>query len=201
MKLHEQTELQAEEITAAYDRTLEGWARALELREKETGGHSRRVTDLTVRLAREFCFSEAEIVHIRRGVLLHDIGKMGVPDEILLKPGPLDDKEWEVMRTHPLKAREMLKDIPYLQPALPIPHSHHERWNGSGYPLGLSGTQIPLAARLFAVVDVFDALSYDRPYRKAWPREDVLCYLQEQSGKQFDPQVVEAFLRLQTVVL
>ncbi|MEW6718352.1 MAG: HD-GYP domain-containing protein, partial [Chloroflexota bacterium] len=134
-------------------------------------------------------------VHVRRGALLHDMGKLGIPDTILLKPGPLTEKEWEIMHQHPVYAYELLAPIPYLRPALDIPYCHHENWDGSGYPRKLKGEQIPLVARIFAVVDVWDALRSDRPYRKAWPEEKALAYIQEQAGKHFDPQVVEAFLR------
>jgi PAS domain S-box-containing protein len=184
------------ELTHAYDTTLEGWARALELRDKETEGHSQRVTELTVRLARRMGLGEAQLAHIRRGALLHDIGKMGIPDSILLKPGPLTDEEWEVMRRHPRYAYDMLAPVAYLGPALDIPYAHHERWDGSGYPRGLKGEQIPLAARIFAVVDVWDALRFDRPYRAAWPAEQVRARIRELSGIHFDPQVVEAFLSM-----
>ena len=186
----------ANELRAAYEATIEGWARALELRDKETEGHAQRVATLTVTLARRLGVPEERLPHIRRGALLHDIGKMGVPDHILHKPGPLDDEEWEIMRRHPLWAYEMLKEIPYLQPALAIPLFHHERWDGSGYPAGLAGEAIPLAARIFAVVDVYDALTSDRPYRPAWSKDKALAYLEEQKGKLFDPQVVEAFLEI-----
>jgi HD-GYP domain-containing protein (c-di-GMP phosphodiesterase class II) len=141
--------------------------------------------------------SDAEIVHIRRGALLHDIGKMGIPDAILLKPGPLDDEEWQIMRQHPVYAYELLSPIPFLKPSLEIPYCHHEKWDGSGYPRGLRGEQIPLAARIFAVVDVWDALSSNRPYRSAQPQESVYLYLREQAGKHFDPRVVEAFMSIQ----
>jgi len=183
------------DLILAYETTLEGWARALELRDYETEGHSQRVTELTVRIARTMGLSEAELVHVRRGALLHDIGKMGVPDSILLKPGPLDDEEWEIMRQHPVHAFKLLSPIAYLRPALDIPYCHHEKWDGSGYPRGLKGEVIPLPARIFAVVDVWDALRSDRPYRKAWPEEKALEHIQEQAGKHFDPRVVEVFLR------
>jgi HD-GYP domain-containing protein (c-di-GMP phosphodiesterase class II) len=137
-----------------------------------------------------------EIVHIRRGALLHDMGKMGVPDAVRLKPGKLTDEEWAIMKKHPTYAYEMLSPIAYLQCALDIPHFHHEKWDGAGYPRGLEGEQIPLAARLFAVVDVWDALSSDRPYRAAWPKDKVLAHLKEGSGSHFDPRAVEAFLSL-----
>jgi putative nucleotidyltransferase with HDIG domain len=184
------------DLTLAYDATIEGWSRALDLRDKETEGHTQRVTQQTQRLARAIGLSEADLVHVRRGGLLHDIGKMGVPDGILLKPGPLTDEEWKVMRRHPQLAHDMLAPIAYLKPALDIPYCHHEKWDGTGYPRGLQGDQIPLAARLFAVVDVWDALRSDRPYRKGWPADDVKAYLGAQAGKHFDPQAVEAFLRL-----
>ncbi len=184
------------ELIMAYDSTIEGWARALEMRDMETKGHSQRVTEMTLRLARSMGVDEDDIVHFRRGALLHDIGKMGIPDSILHKPGPLDDSEWEVMRKHPEYAFNLLFPISYLRPALEIPHYHHEKWDGSGYPRGLSGEAIPLGARIFAIVDVWDALSSDRPYRKAWKPERVRKYLQEQAGTHFDPQVVEAFLKM-----
>jgi putative nucleotidyltransferase with HDIG domain len=184
------------ELTLAYDRTLEGWSRALELRDEETEGHTQRVTETTVRLARLIGIDEAELVHVRRGALLHDIGKMGVPDRILHKPGPLDEEEWEIMRRHPVYAFELLAPIPYLKQALDIPFSHHERWDGSGYPNRLKGDQIPLAARIFAVVDVWDALLSKRPYRGAWLEEEVIAYLRKEAGRLFDPQVVGTFLRL-----
>lgn len=168
----------------------------MDLRDKETKGHTRRITDLTLKLARLIDLNEAELIHIRRGALLHDIGKMGVPDKILHKPGELTEAEWEIMRQHPAFAYEMLLSIDYLKPALDIPYSHHEKWDGTGYPQGLSGEQIPLAARIFAVVDVWDALTSDRPYRPAWTKEQALGYIKEQSGKHFDPQVVRTFLTL-----
>jgi len=183
-----------DELARAYDVTLAGWAKALELRDKETEGHSQRVTEITVRLARKMGFSEAEIIHVRRGALLHDIGKMGIPDAILHKPGPLTDEEWEIMRMHPVYAYDLLKGIDFLSPALEIPYCHHEWWDGSGYPCGLQGEGIPLAARIFALVDVWDALLSDRPYRLAWPEDKVREYLQEQAGSHFDPEVVRIFM-------
>lgn len=194
MKLHEQTVRQADELAAAYDLTLEGWAKALELRDKETEGHSRRVTELTLQLAHRIGVPAAEMANIRRGVLLHDIGKMGVSDQVLKKTGLLDDHEWHEMRKHPQYAYELLYPITYLRPALDIPYCHHEKWDGQGYPRGLQGKQIPLAARIFAVVDVYDALSNDRPYRAAWPKRRVIEYLRNESGKHFDPEVVEVFI-------
>ena len=184
------------ELVTAYDATIAGWSHAMDLRDKETEGHTQRVTELTIQLAERMGLGAQQIVHIRRGALLHDIGKLGVPDPILLKPGKLTDEEWVIMRQHPTYAYEMLLPITYLHPALDIPHYHHEKWDGSGYPHGLAGEQIPLAARLFAVVDVWDALRSDRPYRKSWSADQTRAYLLEQSGKHFEPRVVDAFLRL-----
>ena len=184
------------ELGLAYDATIEGWSRAMDLRDRDTEGHTLRVTEITERLARAFGMSEAEIVNIRRGALLHDIGKMGVPDSILHKPGKLTDQEWEMMHKHPQYAYDMLWPITYLRPALDIPYCHHEKWDGTGYPRGLKGEEIPLAARVFAVVDVWDALISDRPYRSAWPVERVREYIRGETGKQFDPRVVETFFRL-----
>ena len=181
-------------LLMAYDATIEGWARALELRDMETEGHSRRTVTLTMDLASMLGIREDDMMHIRRGALLHDIGKMGVSDAILQKPGKLSDDEWHIMRQHPVYAYDWLSSIDYLRPALDIPFFHHEKWDGSGYPRGLKGEQIPLAARIFAIVDVWDALLSDRPYRKAWSRERTITYIQEQSGKHFDPLVVDAFL-------
>ena len=183
------------ELAQAYNETIVGWGRALELRDYETEGHSQRVTELSLRLARAMGITdESELIHIQRGALLHDIGKMGVPDNILLKSGPLTDAEWEIMRQHPVYAYDMLKPIAYLHPALDIPYCHHEKWDGSGYPRGLKGEEIPLAARIFSVVDVWDALRSDRPYRAAWSKETVLDYIHQRAGQQFDPQVVQVFL-------
>jgi len=187
------------QLSLAHDATIEGWSRALELRDRETQGHTQRVTDLTVRLARAAGMSEEELAHVRRGALLHDIGKMGIPDAILLKPDTLTEEEWVVMRQHPTQAYELLSPIAYLRPALAIPYCHHEKWDGSGYPRGLKGEEIPLAARLFAVVDVWDALRSDRPYRPAWPDDKALEYIRSQAGKHFDPQAVELFLRVLNV--
>ncbi|WPX10165.1 HD-GYP domain-containing protein [Caldicellulosiruptor danielii] len=184
------------ELLKAYDETIEALSYALDLKDKETEGHSQRVTDLTLRIAKEMGIPEEQLIHIKRGALLHDIGKMGIPDSILLKPGKLSDEEWAIMKMHPVYAYQMLSQIEYLRPALDIPYCHHEKWDGSGYPWGLKGKEIPLAARIFAIVDVFDALSNDRPYRKAWQIEKVLEYIREQSGKHFDPQIVEVFVRL-----
>lgn len=184
------------ELMQAYDSTLEGWAKALELRDHDTEGHSRRVTSLTLQLADELDVPESEFAHIRRGALLHDIGKMAIPDEILQKGGALNDEEWEIIKKHPQYAKEMLESIHFLKDALDIPLYHHERWDGKGYPEGLEGTQIPIAARIFAVVDVWDALTSSRPYRESWTRGKALTHIREQSGKHFDPEVVEAFLTL-----
>ncbi|HEX5273389.1 MAG TPA: HD domain-containing phosphohydrolase [Gemmataceae bacterium] len=194
-RLHAQMEQARGEVTLAYDATIEGWARALDLRDKETEGHTRRVTEMALHLARAMGVSEADLVHVRRGALLHDVGKLGIPDEVLLKPGPLTEAEWEVMRRHPTYAYSWLASIPYLQPALAIPYCHHERWDGTGYPRGLKGEQIPLAARIFAAVDIWDALRSDRPYRRALPREQVLEHVASLSGTHLDPEVVRVFLR------
>jgi len=183
-------------LRRAYDTTIEGWSRALDLRDKETEGHTLRVTEMTLRLATAMDVPSDELVHIRRGALLHDIGKMGVPDHILLKPGPLTDEEWLIMRQHPTYAYEMLAPIDFLKPALDIPYCHHEQWNGSGYPRGLHGEQIPLAARIFAVIDVWDALISDRPYRSGWPIERVMRHISNGAGSSFDTQVVTIFLHL-----
>lgn len=184
------------DLLQAYDKTLEGWARALELRDIETEGHSQRVAELAVRLARHVGMTGPELVHVRRGALLHDIGKMGIPDAILHKPGKLDEAEWEIMRKHPSYAYEMLYPIGYLRPCLDIPHCHHEKWDGSGYPRALKGEEIPLSARVFAVVDVWDALHSDRPYRAAWSDEESVEYLHQQKGQHFDPSLIDAFLGL-----
>jgi putative nucleotidyltransferase with HDIG domain len=169
----------------------------MDLRDRETEGHSQRVAEMSARLARALgIHDEEELLNIRRGALLHDMGKMGIPDRILLKPGSLDDAEWAIMRQHPRYGYEMLSKIPYLQKALDIPYCHHEKWDGTGYPRGLRGEAIPLAARLFALVDVWDALNSDRPYRAAWSPEKVSAYIQEQSGKHFDPRIVPVFIEL-----
>jgi len=184
------------QLHEAYDETIEGWARALDLRDRETEGHTRRVVTKSVQLARAIGVSEEQITHIRRGALLHDIGKMGIPDAILLKPGPLTESEWETMRMHPAYAYALLSSIEYLQDALDIPYCHHEKWDGTGYPRRLQGQAIPLAARLFSIVDVWDALCSNRTYRAAWPREKALAYLREHSGTFFDPAIVQIFLSL-----
>lgn len=181
-------------LASAYDETLEGWATALDMRDNETKGHAERVVRLTLDLVAQLGVPPEEWEHVRRGTLLHDIGKMGVPDSILQKPGPLTNDEWAVMRTHPQKALDMLGAIDFLVPALDIPYCHHERWDGAGYPRGLVGEEIPLVARIFAVVDVYDALTSDRHYRPGWSHEDAIAYIRHESGRHFDPAVVEAFL-------
>ena len=180
----------------AYDTTLEGWAKALELRDKETEDHSRRVTKLTEILAQAMGFDEKDLIHIRRGAILHDIGKMGIPDEILRKRGPLTVSEKNVVKQHPLHGLELLSPITFLEKALDIPYCHHERWDGTGYPRGLRGEEIPTAARIFTVIDVWDALLSDRPYSKAWPKEKAIRYLKDESGKIFDPDCISVFLEL-----
>ena len=185
-------------LSLAYDNTIEGWSHAMDLRDKETEGHTRRVTELTLQLSRAMGISETQIVHIRRGALLHDMGKLGIPDYILHKPGKLTDEEWVIMKQHPQFAYDMLSSIDYLRPALDIPYCHHEKWDGSGYPRGLKGEQIPLAARIFAVIDVWDALTSDRPYRPAWSHEKTLAYIRDLSGTHFDPKVVDLFMNVMT---
>jgi putative nucleotidyltransferase with HDIG domain len=182
-------------LSLAYDATIEGWSRAMDLRDHETEGHTLRVTDLTVKLARAMHISEFQLSIIRRGTLLHDIGKIGVPDDILLKAGPLTEEEWVVMRKHPQYAYDMLAPIAYLKDSIDIPYCHHEKWDGTGYPQGLQGEQIPLGARIFAIVDVWDALTSDRPYRKKWTEQKTRLHIQQQSGKYFDPQIVNVFLK------
>ena len=184
------------ELITAYDATIEGWARAMDLRDKETESHTRRVTELTIVLAKALGIKDSEILHIRRGALLHDIGKMGVPDNILLKEGELTNEEWDLMHRHPQFAYEMLRPIKYLRQSLDIPYCHHEKWDGTGYPRGLKGEQIPLAARIFAVIDVWDAVTIDRPYRKGWTKKKALSYIKEQSGKHFEPEIVDVFLEM-----
>lgn len=194
--LWEEQRRTTEELKLAYDNTLKGWSSALELHDHETFGHSDRVTNLTVELAQKMGIAQDKLIHIRRGAILHDIGKMGIPDSILNKTEKLTDQDWEKIRKHPLYAKKLLDTIEYLKPATDIPYYHHEWWNGGGYPEGLERENIPIAARIFAVIDVWDALSNTRPYREAWPEEKVLQYIQDLSGIQFDPRVVEAFLQL-----
>jgi putative two-component system response regulator len=184
------------QLLNAYEATIEGLSHALDLRDRETEGHSRRVTEVTVKLAQALNISEDEITHIRRGALLHDIGKIGIPDSILHKPDTLTEDEWVTMRKHPQFAYNMLSHIEYLRPALAIPYNHHEKWDGTGYPRRLNGEEIPMSARLFAIADVWDALTSNRPYRDAWTEEQALAYIREQSGKHFDPQVVDLFFQV-----
>ncbi len=184
------------ELIMAYDTTIEGWGRALELRDQETEGHTKRATEMTLRLALAMGMNEAELAHVRRGALLHDIGKMSIPDSILLKNGPLTEEEWQIMRRHPVYAFEVLSPIAYLRPALDIPYCHHERWDGTGYPRGLKGEQIPLAARIFSLADIWDALNSDRRYHTAWPEQQIKEYIRSLAGTQFDPRVVEVFLNM-----
>ncbi|MEW5829946.1 MAG: HD-GYP domain-containing protein, partial [Chloroflexota bacterium] len=184
------------ELAEAYDTTLEGWAKALELRDKETEGHSRRVTAMTLTLARALGINSDELDNIRRGAILHDIGKMGIPDEILRKEGSLTDEEWTIIYKHPVTAYNLLQPIKYLNGALDIPYCHHEKWDGSGYPRGLKGEDIPLAARIFTIADVWDALLSDRPYNKAWEKDRAIAYMQKKAGENFDPRLVAIFLGL-----
>ena len=184
------------ELQLAYDKTIEGWSRALDLRDKETEGHTQRVTKVALRLAGAMGLDNDELIQVHRGALLHDIGKMCVPDHILLKPGALTEAEWAVIKEHPQFAFDLISPIDFLRPALDIPYGHHERWNGTGYPRGLKGEQIPLAARIFAVVDVYDALTSDRPYRRAWTKEKALEHIQSEAGTYFDPNVVQEFIEV-----
>ncbi len=193
-RLYLAVESAARELRGAYDATLAGWSRALEMRDRETSGHTDRSAALAVELARRLGIEECDLDNVRRGALLHDIGKMAVPDSILHKPGPLDEAEWVVMRKHPEFAYELLRGIGFLSSALDIPYCHHERWDGAGYPRGLCGEDIPLCARIFSVIDVYDALTSERPYRSAWTQRQALEYISSQSGAQFDPQVVRVFL-------
>ena len=188
------------QLSQAYDTTLKGWSRALELRDQETQGHTERVARLVEKVSRVLGINDEEIVNVRRGTLLHDIGKMGIPDRILLKRGSLTEEEWAQMRRHPLLAYELLAPIEYLRPALDIPYCHHERWDGSGYPRGLKGEEIPLAARIFALVDVWDALCNNRPYRQAWSKEKIIEYFRWQAGRQFDPRLTPLFLDIITQI-
>jgi len=194
--LERRVDMRTAELKEAYDTTLEGWARALELRDKETLGHCWRVTDLTMKLALAMDVPLDQFDHIRRGAILHDIGKMAIPDEILRKSGPLDSQERLIVIQHPSIAYDLLSRIPFLQKALDIPYCHHEKWDGSGYPRGLRGSEIPLAARIFSVVDVWDAVQSERPYKKSWTRPEAIAYMEEQKGTSFDPEIVEVFLAL-----
>jgi putative nucleotidyltransferase with HDIG domain len=195
-RLFEELQESHRDLEKAYQATLEGWVRALDLRDKETEGHTRRVTTLTERLARAMGVDGDDLVHIKRGALLHDIGKMAIPDGILLKPGELTDEERKLIQKHPTYAYEMLSPIDFLLPAIDIPYCHHEKWDGSGYPRGLKGEEIPFAARIFSVIDVWDALISNRPYRKGLPYDEVRQRIQADSGRHFDPRVVEAFMDL-----
>jgi len=183
------------ELVSAYEATIDGWVRALELRDKGVASHTQRVTEMTLRLAREMGIREEQLVHIRRGALLHDIGKLGIPDAILYKPGELTEEERQLMRQHPVFAYTLLSPISFLRPALDIVYCHHENWDGSGYPRGLKGEEIPQAARLFSVVNVWDTLVSDRPYRRGMSKDEAVAYIKDQAGKQFDPQVVQVFLK------
>ena len=184
------------ELRTAYDQTLKGWSLALNLRDSNTDKHSQRVVEMTLKLACNIGIPEEELTHIWRGVVLHDIGKMGIPDKILLKPGPLTEEEWEIMKLHPVFAFEMLSDIPFLKPSVDIPYNHHEKWDGSGYPRGLNGKETPISARVFSIIDVFDALTSDRIYRPAWKVEDAIAYIKEEAGTRFDPEIVRKFLEM-----
>ncbi len=196
--LQQQDEIQRahNELQDAYEETLKGWVRALDARDTETELHSRRVTLLTKSVAGQAGIADQDLEDVRRGALLHDIGKIAVPDHILLKPGPLTDAEWVIMRTHPKAAYDILKPIKHLANSLDIPYCHHERWDGAGYPRGLKGDAIPLSARIFAIIDVWDALLSDRPYRKAWKREKVIEHIRENSGTHFDPVLADLFLKM-----
>jgi response regulator RpfG family c-di-GMP phosphodiesterase len=185
------------ELQMAYDSTIEGWSKALDLRDKETEGHTLRVTEMAVQFAQKLGISQADIINIRRGSLLHDIGKIGVPDQILLKPGPLTEEEWVIMKQHPITAKHLISGIKYLNGAIDIPYCHHEKWDGTGYPRGLRGNDIPIAARLFAIIDVWDALSSHRPYRAAWPASKIYQHIMQSSGTHFDPDLIPVFLKLQ----
>src|SRR5689334_1262289 len=195
-KYIERVEESEAELRKTYDLTLGAWAKVLEYRDKETEGHSRRLVELSARLAQALGLPTEEIDQLRRGALLHDIGKLAIPDEILLKPGALNDAERRMMEQHPAYAKQMLAQVPFLQPCVEVAYNHHERWDGLGYPQGLKGEAIPLTARIFAVVDQWDALTSDRPYRKAWTRENVIAYLHENAGKIYDPEVVDIFLTI-----
>jgi HD-GYP domain-containing protein (c-di-GMP phosphodiesterase class II) len=199
VRLEYELKLRNAELAEAYDTTLQGWSRALDLRDHETEGHSQRVTEWAVELAALFKFDYEELMHIRRGAMLHDIGKVGVPDSVLLKPGPLNDEERAVMQQHPLFAYNILSPIAYLEPALDVPYCHHEKWDGTGYPRRLKGEEIPLMARIFSIVDVYDALTSNRPYRSAWSKDKTIQYLIDESGKAFDPLIVTKFIEMLSI--
>ena len=184
------------ELRANYDLTLEAWAKVMEYRDRETEGHSRRLVELSTKLATALGLGSKEITNLRHGALLHDIGKLAIPDDILLKPGELNDAERKMLEQHPVIAKQMLSQISFLGSCIEVAYNHHERWDGSGYPQGLKGEEIPLSARIFAVVDQWDALMSDRPYRKAWTKEKVISYIQENAGKIYDPKVVDVFLKI-----
>lgn len=184
------------ELNLAYNATIDAWSRTLDLRDRDTEGHTRRVTDITLKFATIAGIKDTDMIHIRRGATLHDIGKVAIPDDILFKPGPLDQGEWETMRRHPKYAVDLLSPIKYLEHAMEIPHWHHEKWDGTGYPDRIGGEEIPISARLFALVDVYDALISDRPYRKAWSKQDTMQYIESQSGSHFDPRLVPEFLNM-----
>jgi putative nucleotidyltransferase with HDIG domain len=195
LELFEKLRISNLELTTAYDATIEGWSKAMELRDQETEGHAERVVDITISLARAVGVPEASLEHVRRGALLHDIGKMAIPDSILFKQGPLTAEETRIMKQHPTFARQLLSPIAYLRPALDIPYCHHEQWDGSGYPQGLKGKEIPLYARIFTIVDVWDALRSDRPYRKSWAEEKVKVHIQRAAGQAFDAEIVDVFIK------
>ncbi len=184
------------EINSGVTITLEGWANSIERRSQESDGHTHRVMELTIELAKRLGISDDQVVHIRRGAILHDIGKMGVPESILLKQSKLNEEEWQIMRSHPKYAFDLLSPIDYLRPALEIPYCHHEKWDGTGFPRGIKGEEIPLAARIFAVVDVWEALRADRPYRSSWSIPQTLKYITENSERHFDPKVAKAFVEM-----
>jgi HD-GYP domain-containing protein (c-di-GMP phosphodiesterase class II) len=184
------------QVLSAYDALVDGWALALELRDFEPKGHTKRVTEMTMEFAHIMGVNAADLIHVRRGAMLHDVGKMGIPDSVLLKTESLTDEEWKIMRLHPVIANEQLSCIELLRPALVIPYSHHEKWDGTGYPCGLAGEQIPFVARLFALADVWDSLRSDRPYRKGWPPDRVRQHIREQGGKHFDPKLADIFVKL-----
>lgn len=194
--LYKKAQQSIADLSRAYDATLEGWSRVLDMRDHLTEEHTHRVADLTVALAIRMGIPDSDLGNIRRGALMHDIGKMGIPDAILQKTDVLSDTEQKIMQTHPEKARQILSQIDYLVPAIDIPYCHHEKWDGTGYPRKLKGEEIPLVARIFSVIDVFDALTSDRPYRKAWKKEEALSYIKNKSGEYFYPKAVEAFLEM-----
>lgn len=185
-----------QDLNQTYDASIDGWTRALELRDFSTERHTQRVVSMTMELGKRMGLDDAEILRMKHGAQLHDIGKMGIPDTILLKPGPLDEAEWRVMRKHPIYAYELLRPIPKFNEIVDIPYCHHEKWDGTGYPRRLRGQEIPLTARLFSIVDVWDALSSNRPYRPAWPQHQVLDYIHYQSDKHFEPEITRVFLEI-----